>query len=52
MDLPLSGWHMPRIDISLLEVGEDELTWGSIVAVGPEEHVGEPELGGNGQEVL
>jgi hypothetical protein len=52
MNLPLAGGHMPGIDVGLLEVGEDELTWGSIVAVGPEEHVGQPELGCDREEVL
>ena len=48
MNLPLAGWHMPGIDVSLLKVVEDELTWGSIVAVRSEEHVGKPELSCNG----
>ena len=48
MNLPLSGWHVPRVDISLLKVGKHELTWGSIVAVGAKEHVGEPQLGRDG----
>ena len=48
MNLPLTGWHMPGINVSLLKVGEDELTWGSIVAVGSKEHVWKPELSCNG----
>ena len=48
MKLPLAGGHMPGVDVGLLEVGEDELTWGSIVAVRSKEHVGKPELSCNG----
>jgi hypothetical protein len=52
MNLPLAGWHMSRIHVSLLEVGKDELTWSSIVAMGSEEHVGQPELGRDWQKVF
>ena len=35
---------MPRIHVCLLEVSEDELAGGSIVAVRTQEHVREPQL--------
>ena len=43
---------MPRIDVHLLEVGKDQLTWSCVVAVRTQQHVGQPELGRHLQEVL
>jgi hypothetical protein len=52
MNLLLAGWHMSGIDISLFKVSENKLTWRSIVAVGSEEHVREPQLGCDREKVL
>ena len=43
---------MPWIDVGLLEVSKHELTWGSIIAVWSEEHVGKSQLGCNRERVL
>ena len=43
---------MPRIHVCLLEVSEDELAGGSIVAVRTQKHVREPQLLCHPQEVL
>ena len=43
---------MPRVDICFLEVGEYQFTGGSVVAMGPQEHVGQLELGSYLQEIL
>ena len=42
--------HVPWIHICPLEVREEELARGGVVAVGPEDHVWQPEPGGNGRK--
>ena len=50
--LLLAGGYVPGIYICLFEMSEYELAWGSIIAVGPQEHVGKLELPCYLQELL
>ena len=43
-EVALAGLHLPRVDVSSFEVGEEELDWGCIVAVRPGEEDRELEL--------
>ena len=50
-EILLSCWNMPGVDVDLLEVGEEELAWGGVVAVGPKDHVWKFEFRGDREEV-
>ena len=52
INLLLASGDMPGVDVCLLEVGEDQLAWSSIVTVWTQQHIWELELGGHLEEVL